>query len=53
MGNTLVQAMTDGRVRDLPALRRVVAASCELRVHESSADWDAAYARYARLCCGS
>ncbi len=43
MGNALVQAMAIGQVRDLPHLRRIVAASNELTVYEPSAgaDWDA------------
>jgi rhamnulokinase len=49
MGNVLVQAMTAGQIRDLPALRQVVAASCEPKRYDPSADWTAAYERFASI----
>ena len=51
MGNALVQAMALGQVRDLTHLRRIVARSSELAVHEpsSNADWDSAAERFDRL----
>jgi len=52
IGNTLVQAMATGHVRDLTALRRIVADSFELAVYEPSnaAEWQPAYERYRMLC---
>ncbi len=48
MGNTLVQAMASGEVRDLPDLRRVVARSFELATYEPRDQhaWDSAYQRF-------
>jgi rhamnulokinase len=50
-GNTLVQAMAVGDIRDLQELRRIVAASFDPHVYEpsSTADWNAAYERFGKL----
>jgi rhamnulokinase len=52
MGNLLVQAMATQQVRDLAHLRQIVANSSELITYEPSpkADWDAAAARFEKLC---
>lgn len=51
-GNTLVQAMAAGDVRDLSELRRVVAESFELVVYEptNTAVWRPAFVRFNELC---
>ncbi|MBI3208973.1 MAG: rhamnulokinase [Candidatus Solibacter usitatus] len=50
-GNILVQAMGAGIIRNLEELREVVAASFPVTVSEPTpgANWDDAYARFARL----
>jgi rhamnulokinase len=50
-GNALVQAMAVGQVSDVPALRRIVARSCELTAYEprSADDWQLAYDRFRSL----
>jgi rhamnulokinase len=52
IGNTLVQAMAAGQIRDLPALRQCVASSCDLKVYEPTSDWAAAYQRFSLVCSG-
>lgn len=56
MGNALVQAMAMRQVRDLSHLRRIVAGSSQLTVHEpkGGADWDRAAERFAAVTakCG-
>jgi rhamnulokinase len=51
MGNALMQAMAMGELRDLAALRRVVADSVELFTYRPAADYDwvAAYERFKSL----
>jgi rhamnulokinase len=47
-GNTLVQAMATGDVRDLPALRRIVNRSFEVTTYEptNEREWSQAYERF-------
>lgn len=51
MGNALAQAMALGQVRDLAHLRKIVAASSDLVVHEpkDGRDWDRAAERFATV----
>lgn len=51
IGNALVQAMAIGQVRDLAHLRRIVAASSDLVVHQPThtSDWDTAAERFKGL----
>ncbi len=50
-GNALVQAIADGDLKDLPALRAVVRASFEITEYRPSGGeaWDEARARFAKL----
>ena len=52
LGNALVQAMASGGVRDLAALRQIVAQSFDLVTYEpaKTADWDRAAERFAAVC---
>ncbi len=51
IGNLLVQAMANGRVRDLPHLRRIVRASTEIEEYEprGGEGWDEAYDKFVEL----
>jgi rhamnulokinase len=51
MGNVLVQAMGDGRIRDGSEIRQVVAQTVRPKVYEpqATADWDHVYPRFAEL----
>ena len=51
MGNLLVQAMGDGRVRDRFEIRRLVSRTVRPQVYEPRrvADWDRAYSRFSEL----
>lgn len=51
MGNLLVQAMANGRVKDLPHLRRIVRGSTEIEEYEPGDPdaWDEAYTKFVKL----
>ena len=48
IGNILVQAMTDSRIKDLNELRRIVRNSFRIELYEprEGVDWDSAYERF-------